>query len=166
MCPWSGSTLIRYTWNLKMSYWWTSFLSTMVFVTPWPWLPLDPSEPFCTHFISKHYPPFSIGTVLLVHLLRCTTMAMALSNKDVHQCLRRSSVHKHLAFGNSPNSVLPLLYSNLKLRYRYFPSLICCFMNSVKHISAGWRLCSAAWGNTIGSAWDSTPRTCAELLLS
>ena len=46
-------------------------------------------------------------------------MAMALSNKDVHLCHRRSSVHKHLAFGNSLNSVLLLLYNNLKLRYRY-----------------------------------------------
>merc|ERR1711928_279246 len=72
----------------------------MAFATLWPGLPLDPS------------------TVLLVHLLRCTTMAMALSNKDVHLCHRRSSVHKHLAFGNSLNSVLLLLYNNLKLRYR------------------------------------------------
>ena len=120
MCPWSGSTLIRYSLDLKTSVWWTSFLSIMAFVTLWPWLPLDLSEPFCTHFASKHYPPPSIGTVLLVRLLRCTTMAMALSNKDVHQCLRRSLVHKRLAFGNSLNSVLLLLYGNLKLRYRYF----------------------------------------------
>ena len=138
--------------GLKMSVWSTSFLSIMVFVTLWPWLPLDPSEPFCTHFISKHYPPFLIGTVLLVHLLRCTTMAMALSNKDLHQCHCHSSVHKHLVFGNSPNSVLLLLYNNLKLRYRYFLSLICCFMNSLKHLSAGWWVCSAARGNTIEPA--------------
>ena len=134
MCPWSGSTLIRYPLDLKMSDWWTSLLSIMVFVTPWPWLPLDPSEPICTHFTNKHFPSFLIGTVLLVHLLRCTTMAMALSNKDLHRCHRRSSVHKHLAFGNSLNSVLLLLYSNLKLRYRYFLSLICCFINSLQSI--------------------------------
>ena len=159
MCPWSGSTLIRYTWNLKMSYWWTSFLSTMVFVTPWPWLPLDPSEPFCTRFTSSHS---SLGTVSLVHLLRCTTMAMALSNKDVHQCHHPSSVLRHLAFGNSLNSVLLLLFSNLKLRYRYLLSLICW----IYKLSAGWRVCSAAWSNTIRPAWDSSSRTGAELLLS
>merc|ERR1711928_15264 len=43
-----------------------------------------------------------------------TTMAMALSNKDVHRCHRRSSVHKHLAFGNSPYLVLLLLCSSLR----------------------------------------------------
>ena len=61
-------------------------------------------------------------------------MAMALSNKDLHQCHRRSSVHKHLAFGNSLNSVLLLLYSNLKLRYRYFLLIIRCFMYSLQSI--------------------------------
>ena len=134
MCHWSGSILIRYSLDLKTSVWWTSFLSIMAFVTLWPWLPLDPSKPFCTHFTSKHYRPTSIGTVLLVPLLRCTSTAMALFHKGVHQCLRRSLVHKHLAFGNSLNSVLLLLYSNQKLRYRYFLSLICCFINSLQSI--------------------------------
>ena len=161
MCPWSGSTLIRCPLDVKMSVWWTSFLSIMVFVTLWRWLPLDQSELFCTHFNSKHYPPFlkvqswwSTFSDVWLWLWPCptrtSTYAIVVLRSTNTWLLATASIRSCSSCTTTWSFDTGIL------------SLICCFMNSyVKHISTGWRVCSAAWGNTIGSAWDSSSCACA-----